>query len=324
MLTEATTLLTYTAVLGLALITCHSLVQLNKMAAVIAVLVPGLALITCRGLVQLNKMAVVIAVLVLGLGTSITCMNGLTHGEVATYNGYGVGSGASDLGWGPWKVPDPLRSRRLLPAGAFLRQRGEWCLETYRKAPGRTSRLLAASQPSPRTLQPWRSSWEGKAAPRQGGGCATEGRAARARRLGQGRRFWQGCSPTPTAAWLRWEKPAPRPPRWRASRPMRRCRMNEALLDRVLEAAANYGLPCSCPDAARGGWRGWRTTGKARPGPARACPRPCKEGACPRAAVGGDPGCRPFVLGWRRLCTVGECHSHCNSTIFLQKIFSCP
>lgn len=190
MLTEATTLLSYTValVLGLALISCYSLIQLNKMAAVIAVLVLGLGIsitrmnvlthgevatytatvwaaviavlvlglgisITCINVLTHGEVAsyngygvgAVMAVLVLGLGTSITCMNVLTHGEVATYNGYGVGGGAPGLGWGLGKVSDLLRSRRRLPAGAFLGQRGEWCLETYRKAPEAPPRPLAAS-----------------------------------------------------------------------------------------------------------------------------------------------------------------------------------
>ncbi len=75
---------------------------------------------------QIERTAQAIAVLTRALGLAINAKTVLTHAEAALLDGYGPGSGDSELRWDLWLLPDLPISDRLVSGGDVLRGKALW------------------------------------------------------------------------------------------------------------------------------------------------------------------------------------------------------
>ncbi len=80
---------------------------------------------------QIEKAAQVIAVLTLALGLAVDFGTVTTHAEAACMDGYGFGSGDSDMRWDLLLLPDHPVSDALRPGGVVLRGKAEWYRGLY-------------------------------------------------------------------------------------------------------------------------------------------------------------------------------------------------
>lgn len=81
--------------------------------------------------VQIEKMAQVVAVLAHALGLAISFSTVTTHAEAAFMDGYGPGSGDSDIRWDLWYIPDRPLTTNLRPGGVVLRGKALWYTSYY-------------------------------------------------------------------------------------------------------------------------------------------------------------------------------------------------
>lgn len=83
--------------------------------------------------VQIEKMAQVIALLSMALHLPISFSSVMTHAEAACIDGYGPGSGDSEMRWDLLLLSDQPQTSALRPGGVVLRGKALWYYELYRQ-----------------------------------------------------------------------------------------------------------------------------------------------------------------------------------------------